>query len=155
MKVLFLDIDGVLNNDETTDKTPSGFTGVDMILVQRLQHLIEATSAKIVLSSTWKEEWNKDKHLCHPDGQYLSEKLKDCGLIIEDKISDGVLSHRGLQIKEYLDKHKHITSYAIVDDFNFDFADVSDLKRHFIQTNKSIGLTDEDVNCLISILGKN
>ena len=155
MKVLFLDVDGVLNNDETTDKTPSGFTGVDMILVQRLQHLIEATSAKIVLSSTWKEEWNKDKHLCHPDGQYLSEKLKDCGLIIEDKISDGPLSHRGFQIKEYLDKHKYITSYAIVDDFEFDFAGVSDLKRHFIQTNKSIGLTDENVNCLISILRKN
>ena len=54
-KYVFLDIDGVLNDDNTTEKSPTGFTGIDDTLLQNLKDLIEETKAEIVLTSTWKE----------------------------------------------------------------------------------------------------
>ena len=65
MKVLFLDIDGVLNNDKTFEEVHDYYVktgyhkveiGLDM--VERLFKIIEATGAKIVLSSSWRLGWN-------------------------------------------------------------------------------------------------
>lgn len=154
MKVLFLDVDGVLNNDVTTDKTPGGFTGVSYVLVERLQQIIKSTHAKIVLSSTWKEEWNKDINLCTVEGLYLMEKLNEYDLSICDKIEDGISFYRGKQIKSYLNSHSDIMSYVILDDLEFDFDDYDDLKHHFVQTQERIGLTDKNVEDAISILNE-
>ena len=53
MKVLFLDIDGVLNCPKT--RNPRHFPYVvDRRLLARLQKLLNRTGAKVVLSSTWR-----------------------------------------------------------------------------------------------------
>lgn len=51
MKLIFLDIDGVLNNCETAARAPSGNTGIEDKLVQRLAHIVGETDAKIILNS--------------------------------------------------------------------------------------------------------
>lgn len=53
MKVIFLDIDGVLNTHFTTRHIWS-FTFVDTRKVLRLRNIIERTGAQLVLSSTWR-----------------------------------------------------------------------------------------------------
>ena len=45
MKIIFLDIDGVLNNSETAAGAPSGSTGIEDKLVQRLVRIVEKTIA--------------------------------------------------------------------------------------------------------------
>lgn len=54
--VVFLDIDGVLNDDQTTVHAEgTHFTGIDPHHVPRLQHLLDRLgSPVVVLSSTWR-----------------------------------------------------------------------------------------------------
>ena len=53
MKIIFLDIDGVLNCAKT--KNPRKFPYViDQRLLKRLKRLLTVTGAKVVLSSTWR-----------------------------------------------------------------------------------------------------
>jgi hypothetical protein len=53
MKIIFLDIDGVLNCDNT--RNPRRFPYViDPRLLARLKRLLKATHAKVVLSSSWR-----------------------------------------------------------------------------------------------------
>ena len=60
-KIIFLDVDGVLNNVNTDDMNPSGYTGVSMKLVRNLAKIVERSAAKIVLTSDWKIEWSKNR----------------------------------------------------------------------------------------------
>ena len=54
MKVIFLDIDGVLNNEYSKTRAPSGVIGIDGDKVKRLRKIVESTGAKLVLTSSWK-----------------------------------------------------------------------------------------------------
>lgn len=54
MKLIFLDIDGVLNYEGYERLTRSGTRFVDPILIKRLKKIIDCTGAKVVLSSTWR-----------------------------------------------------------------------------------------------------
>ena len=53
MKVIFLDVDGVLNTIFTTRRIYS-YTFVDTRKLLRLRDIVERTGAKLVLSSTWR-----------------------------------------------------------------------------------------------------
>lgn len=48
---IFLDIDGVLNGHK---KYPNGYCGTDYANVELLNRIIEATNAKIIVSSAWR-----------------------------------------------------------------------------------------------------
>ncbi len=78
MKYIFLDIDGVLNNENTTDLNPSGQVGVSMKQVRNLAGIVTATGAKIILTSDWKYGWSQSvsdfddelrKYFVHTDSQ--------------------------------------------------------------------------------------
>lgn len=154
-KIIFLDIDNVLNNVETKDRTPTGFVGIDDYLVERLAEIIKATDAKIVLVSTWKqdfiigESYQKDQ-----DAQYLYDKLNKFNLVIADKTSDSFDSdHRHLGILDYLDYNKINGNYVILDDFDYYIRGTnSRIIDHWIQTYWDEGLTKIDINEAIHIL---
>ena len=56
IKIIFLDIDGVLNCATTTKRLDAcfEFNFVDTRKVLRLRDIVERTGAKLVLSSTWR-----------------------------------------------------------------------------------------------------
>ena len=56
MKVIFLDIDGVLNCIYTKEEIYS-FTFVSPQKIELLKQLVERTGAAVVLSSTWRHGW--------------------------------------------------------------------------------------------------
>lgn len=63
MKVVFLDFDGVLNSDRTTEKiyvSKYGFrvTGLDRDKVELVSKLCEETDSDVVISSTWRDHFN-------------------------------------------------------------------------------------------------
>ena len=58
IKVIFLDVDGVLN-DQASNSKCGFYTGIDDKKVKRLRAIVEATNAKIVLVSSWKKHWEK------------------------------------------------------------------------------------------------
>lgn len=73
MKIIFLDIDGVLNTIETFINRKKEYkeTGIlnveiDEFRVQYLKQIIKETDAKIVLSSSWRHFFTKDNNIVIP-----------------------------------------------------------------------------------------
>lgn len=174
MKVIFLDIDGVLNSDawyhytralakqnkrhvyqdnETYNITVSYLhSQIDDRAVLNLNYLIEHTGAKIVLSSSWKST-DKD------DMRKLVKALKYKGLQFDDFLDITPFTesrNRGLEIKMWLDanvKQYNIESYCIFDDDIFDI--LPEQYDNFIHVDRHLGLTYIDTNKAFDILTKN
>ena len=53
-KLIFLDVDGVFNTDNTKERTSQGFVGIEPCKVALLADIIKQTDAKVVVSSTWR-----------------------------------------------------------------------------------------------------
>ena len=156
MKYIFLDVDGVLNNENTKESNPSGYVGVSMKLVRNLAKIVKATDAKIILTSDWKHGWSEIRFCCDEDVIYLLDKLKKCGLMIHDrtydeKIEDNFFTDRGAGIRHFLESCNDGEGYVIIDDHVFaDFDE--EQKTHFVHTDSKNGLTEDDVNKAIEIL---
>lgn len=152
MKVIFLDVDGVLNFDYSEARTPNGYIGVVDSKVSKLKNIIDKTGAYIILSSDWKQGWSKEDEECGIDAKYLNRKLNRKGLHIIDKTPDFRAENRGTEISEWLKNHT-VESYCVIDDIWFcDFSE--DILKHLILTDARYGLTDEDVEKAIKILGE-
>lgn len=157
MKVIFLDVDGVLNTP--TSKARCGeYIGIDDEKVSRLADIVKRTNAEIVLISTWKKYWRKEeklKPLQDYSATYLDEKLAKVGLKVFDKTRDkvdGIYLSRGEGILEYIDRN-NVKCFVILDDLQFDY-DGCDLTDFFIKTKATIGLTNEQVEKVCKILLK-
>ena len=153
MKVIFLDVDGVLNFNTTEAIAPNGCMGIADSCVKKLKHIVDETHAFIVLVSSWKQEWNMDFERCLPNGKYLVKKLDRRGLHIMDKTDDHI-DDRGKGIYEWLKRHPNVTDWVVLDDEVFD-----DYKDYIPQDNRVItnyilGLTDSDAEQAIEILNK-
>lgn len=139
MKVIFLDVDGVLNDENTfrAERTPMGYTGVEERYIRNLKHIVDETGAEIVLSSDWREDWHHNG-IHGRDMFYLIDKLKKYGLTIADKTPGHTkgkgYSGRGGEIAKYLKAHPKITEYVVLDDNEFfDFYDPP-VKGHLVLT---------------------
>lgn len=154
MKVVFLDVDGVLNNSRTNSKTPEGFVGISNTLLDRFAHFVKETNAKIVLTSTWKEEWDKNPKMCAPDGAYLARKLRQKGVHILDKTDESSTgaANRGAAIKLYLESHPEIKEFVVLDDNEFDFYKYPEIAERFVHTNGVEGFTNLDMEKATAIL---
>lgn len=157
MKVLFLDIDGVLNYSGTEARTPSGMVGIVDSLVKKLRTIIDNTNAIIVLSSDWKKLLYSYDHVedLPPDGQYLLRKLKRRGLHISSKLSDDIPNrHRGEAIRQWLQHNgvQETDTWCVLDDRLFDDYVELGMEDHLVLTHEMFGLTDKDVTKAIDIL---
>ena len=163
MKVIFLDIDGVLNANEDfggrNKPNPSihGILGVTTARIKRLKQIVDKTDAKIVLTSSWKEAYiNNTKYHVDIYGKYLREKLRKSNVYIFDTTlnyeSKGS-EYRGAGIKAWLNAHKNVTNWIVLDDEIFCDYD-KDIMNHLIKTSYETGLTDELVNKAIDMLNQ-
>lgn len=145
MKVLFLDFDGVLNLYPNPSRSGS-FHKTACINLEML--LNKVPSLKIVVSSSWRT-YGLDA---------VRDVLKSNGIdprrvidITGHEESSDDRDHRGFQVENWLKKHPNVKQFAIVDD-NDDFVP---LIHKLVQTQKTIGLTQTNVEKLLEILGKN
>lgn len=152
MKVIFLDIDGVLNNRQNsiymieTGKWKKGeFPPFDVDSVKILLEIVEETGAVICLSSAWRS-MGLDR---------VAEKLAKQGLSIPIKNETPYISDapRGWEIERWMAERRfageEIESYLIIDD---DGDMMLDQANNFIQTNFDSGLKEEHKQKAISIL---
>lgn len=154
MKIIFLDIDGVLNNFTTTERC-GNYAGIEKYCLARLKNIINLTGAKIVLISTWKEHWEKEKnrkHLQDEVANYLDMRFAEKGLEVYDKIDDvdGEWITRGKNIMEYI-KRENPSNFVIIDDMTFDYAECG-LKPFHVQTRPSCGLLEVNSMRILGIL---
>jgi hypothetical protein len=148
MKILFTDVDGVLNDEATTAKSPFGYTGIMDSKVKLLKKIIDATGAKVVLSSDWRLCDDDD-----PDYEYLLRKLKNVGgIILYGKTPDISWERRGLEIERWLSGHPNVESWVVLDDVYFSDFQRDEFRQHVVITDYYHGLRQIDVDKAIGIL---
>jgi hypothetical protein len=103
MKVIFLDIDGVLNCDRTPNPRKFPYV-VDKGLLKLFNGLLLRSGAKVVLSSTWR---------CDPIG-LLAAKYWRVPFI--DITPDEPKKPRSAEILSWLERHRNVSRFVILDD---------------------------------------
>lgn len=152
MKIIFLDIDGVVNCWGTKERAPSKVIGVEQRLITYIKEIVDATGAKIVLSSTWRKDWAFNL-LNGKDWDYLREEFARQDLYFFDYTPSRKDSHRGREIEKWLEDTEYdIYSYVVIDDEMFDIWELHG--GHMVQTSSIDGITPHDVDMAIKILNK-
>lgn len=149
MKVIFLDVDGVLNSEKLIKEKKGDI--IDRSKVRILKNIIEKTGAKVVLSSGWRLWF--DDNLLPKDGysQLLYEALKGFNIELFDKTPDfsteeirtrKTFSHiKGKEILNWLDNHKEIENYIVIDDL---MLRENKVNNRLLKINGECGLREED-----------
>ena len=140
MKVIFLDVDGVLNGYNYFTKIKFNILdflhlrkwhlkhfdlfGVHTIRVWRLSKIVRRTGAKVVISSTWRHGWFRPYESKGRRDKELEDKLRRFKIPvigITPRINSG---KRGLEIQMWLAEHSNVESFVILDDESFDIEDL-------------------------------
>ena len=146
MKVIFLDVDGVLNNidnikkccKKSINKKETFYSGknvpFDIKCLKNLAKVVKKTGAKIVLSSTWRIY---KSHI-----YVLEARLAEYGLRIYDK-TDIINMIKGAEITEWLKQHRDIENYVVIDDEEYNLSNFID-NKHLVIVNSKYRLTFGD-----------
>ncbi len=181
MKVIFLDIDGVLNCEQTTldrvnkvkNNLPLGefyqkltangdpiSADIDEENVKILGKIVKLTGAKIVLTSSHRINWLDRKNILQPFAkalQYLFDKYNIEVIGVTPSLNQLDFDQRGNEIMAYLKEHDNIETFCIIDDENLG---LQALKNHFIKTafylkdSNEGGLQNKHIAMALRILNK-
>lgn len=151
-KIVFLDIDGVLNSLAYDRLRDNGQGNIDRTRLSLIKQLIEHTQAKIVLTSSWRKHWSSDPALCDAIGCEINEIFLQHGLTIHDKTPTRADNDRAAEIRSWLEDHRQVQAFVILDDIAFGWG--KDLQDHLVRTNPRIGrgLEQSHVQKAIEIL---
>ncbi len=164
MKVIFLDIDGVLN------VIGQGYDEFGQIfhphLEKNLDTIIKETNAKIVISSTWRMNGLENMQRMWKYRQLAGEVI-DITPTEVDVVESGTCEFydqvdRGHEIQQWLNDHPEVTNYVILDDDNdmlpsqqTNFVRTADNRSHEDCVDIGYGLTKECAKKAIEILNRN
>ncbi len=154
MKVIFLDVDGVLNSDEYIKRTiKSNIQGiekhVDVEKIKLLRQAIVQTNAKVVLTSSWR---------LTKMAQELIKLLITYGIYADS--TPYIRNERGLEIKQWLADNQNVEDFVILDDEIFESYDEGLMKKLVKISNGNghnfgEGLLPKDIDEIIKRLGRN
>jgi len=132
-KIIFLDIDGVV-------AVAASSWLVSTTLMNRLLEAVRETDAKVVVSSTWKEDTLEKTKSFMPDA------LK---AVITDQ-TPNFNGRTALEIEDYLKKHP-AEAFCILDDEPERYPD--HFQPNVVATNPIMGLSIKDVVKIKQLLG--
>ncbi|MCL1944898.1 MAG: HAD domain-containing protein [Firmicutes bacterium] len=136
MKIIFLDIEGVLS--------VSG--RIDPLCCARLKQILDSTQTNIVLSSSWR--------LYDDDFGFVLSKIAKYGIDREYFVDKTPSSAKGraYEIYSWLQENPEVIKYVVLDDN--DISDKYIPKDNFVQTDSYVGLSNNDMELCVKILGK-
>jgi HAD domain in Swiss Army Knife RNA repair proteins len=136
-RIIFLDIDGVLNCASTKNPRKLPYV-VDRKLLKRFMGLVQRTGAKVVLSSTWRYD---------PAGLFSA---KCWGIPFIDTIPDMPSKPRSVEIKTWLKQHPYVERFVVIDDEDDELDELP-----LFQPSSSSGITQRSSGASrIILLGK-
>lgn len=153
MKVIFLDMDGVLNSDAYFDsirgKNIEGIEDdVDVKTVKMLKKCVDEIGAKVVVTASARYART---------GNMLMELLAQNGILADR--TPLMKNERGTEIKNYLSTHPDVEDFVILDDEIYDSYDeflLSKLVKISDQNGRNFGegLQEKDILEVKRRLGK-
>lgn len=150
MKIIFLDIDGVLNGHGYNEL--AGSTPILPRCVAHLNRIIAETGASVVISSAW-------RYMVHGGSMTLAgfayllkthqvEQLRVVGLTCRDE----EIVSRGIQIAMWIIDHRaEVESFVVLDDAPDDM-DFAPVVARLVRCESMVGLTDRDADKAIAML---
>ena len=154
-KIIFLDIDGVLNSafwNEQHRKEISDGTLIDQEKTKLLAQLVEKTNAQIILHSGWRFCFDCDGRPLRPEAEKLVRSLADAGLEISGMTPDLTTEEirrtkkfsrvKADEILLWLKMHQEVKGWVVLDDLALHKEAVT---RHQVKPDHEIGLTAENI----------
>ncbi|MCR5679451.1 MAG: hypothetical protein K6G08_04480 [Prevotella sp.] len=158
-RYLFLDIDGVLNTGHYSDYLiENGLCETDadgylfaIEAVQNLERIIEATDAKIIITSTWRLDG--DMQALWRNRNLAGEVIGVTPTLLREKAIGKIKAyygHRGMEVEAWLQDNAIAPyKYAILDDED-DY--LLHQAEHLILTDPMTGITEDIAEKVISLL---
>ena len=150
-RLVFIDIDGVLNSEFYTSSTGGGIAFIEEKPVNNLKKIIEATDAKVVVASRANAMFGKEF-----DNQRL-DGIRQYGVKILDSIGQAYYTDtsesKAYPIRRWLDKNGYSdASFVVIDDcpsnLEMEFGD------RYIRVAGKHGLSPRHVKKVIEILNR-
>lgn len=161
-KILFLDIDGVLNSNFWNDSHQSEIsdgTLIDEEKVKLLAQLVKKTKVKIILHSGWRFWFDSELKPLRTESQKLIEMLANEDLVIDGLTPDLTTEEirrtkkfslvKADEILRWLKSRDDVVSWVVIDDLDLHNVQI---EQHQVKPNKKIGLTIEDLKKAEQIL---
>lgn len=150
LKILFLDFDGVLSTEAYQRVVGSTLSDADYVTrssklldpaaVARLNRVLAAANAQVVVSSTWRIGMSV------PELQALLEEVGFAGVVCG--VTPRLHTERGAEIRAWLDECAPAARFVILDDGET----FGDLESRVVRTDPAIGLSDADCEQVIAWL---
>jgi len=168
MNVIFLDIDGVLNNESfeetvTFEETKilcsklnnsirhrtarECLANLHHFPIQLVNDLVEQTGSKIVISSAWKTRFLKSELQDILQFRGLRSTIFDYTPVLETPTN---YVPRGYEIRDWLSSSSGIERFVIIDDRY----DLQPCIRYLVQTEPILGLQQKDIELAKIILDR-
>lgn len=154
-RIIFLDIDGVLNGHAAT---PSGYCGIDLNRADAFNAIVDRTGAKIVVTSAWRYLVHSGsmtlkgfEHLLRTHG-VKGEVIGVTGRDAMEQGPDGLVptpNQRGLQVTNWLREFDEPAAYVVIDDMDLG---INDSNHPFVQTVGTSGLSGLDADRAVALL---
>lgn len=149
MKVIFLDLDGVVNSLRSAiafgnypHELPKDRRLFDPVALGLVRRICKETGAVIVISSTWRRSHHKD----------VLKKSLNLDIIGCTPAFNSPDTRRGHEIKEWLDyRGPQVEKYCIIDD---DSDVLNEQLPFFVKVYGDAGLSAQNYQEAIKILGK-
>lgn len=159
MRLVFLDIDGVLNSRayvaSLSEEERGGIVGIDRAAIVRLNRLLKETDASVVVSSTWRHSRGRAQLQSVLDehgfiGRVLGRTPRWIHKTPPGAV--GAVALRGHEIQAWLDVAPDydidVESLVILDDDS----DMAHLADRLIKTSFDEGLQDSHVDRAVAML---
>lgn len=167
-KIIFLDVDGVLNYSNYTNNATND---IDPVKVKMLAELCNKTNAKVVITSSWRGSEHYTPHIYTVlrnvldtynvpvigDAPYINLEFSQQTPSTIDAIDCNTFKYgtgRGAEVKQYIDEH-HIKKYVIFDDEDWDWKSYG-LAEHWCKSTYydeyNGGLQQNHINKAITLL---
>ena len=149
MKIIFIDIDGVLN----TSDPPSGGRKprLNKRAIDALNAVIEQVpDVRFVLSSRWRVDYGYADVVRYLKSQGLNGVFVGQTPNFDKPETRNLSPRRRYEIQKYLDDHEINSEYVIIDDN----PDLGRLSSRQIRTRFNVGLTESRVADIVRLLNR-
>jgi len=118
VKIIFLDIDGVLNSHQYDSGRGTAEGNIDVSRLLLLKQLVDQTGAKIVLTSSWRRHWDPAGKCTDEIGKGLEATFGRLGIDLYDKTPE-LDNDRAKEISKWLVMNRDVDAFVIIDDIKF------------------------------------